>query len=101
MNKKVGEYYEGNWFFLFCLYVNFSAMICVWKNTRSLKVKVIMVVPDIIAIWYVTPCSVTEIYHRLIEPAVSLIPTERAGNGSSRLLPTPACYARINGDKSL
>jgi hypothetical protein len=87
--------------FLFCLYVNFSAMISVWENTESLRVKVIMMVPDITAIWYVTLCSVTESYQRLIETVVSLFPTETADNGSSQLLPTPAYYARINRDTFL
>jgi hypothetical protein len=76
--------------FLFCLYINFSAMICVWENPRSSRVKFIKAVPDITAIWYVTLCCATEIYQRLIEPAVFLIPTETADNGSSRSFPTPA-----------
>jgi hypothetical protein len=89
---------ETDFFFKFCLYVNFNAMICFWETQKNSRIKVIMVVPDIIAIWYVTPCSVTESYQCLIEPDVSLVPTETDDNGSSRFLPTPAYYARINGD---
>jgi hypothetical protein len=59
-----------------------------------------LVVADITANWYVMQCSVPESYQRLIEPSVSIVQAETAENEPSRLLPTPACFVKINATHS-
>jgi len=75
MKKKKGEYYEGKWISYFaCM----SVLVpwSVFEKTHKVQESIIMVVPDIAVICYVTQCSVTECYQRLTESVVSLVPAE-------------------------
>jgi len=97
MKKMKGEYYEGNWILYFaCMLI--LVPWSVFEKTHKVQESIIMVVPDITAICYVTQCSVTECYQSLIESVVSLAPAESTENGYSRFVPTPAYFARLNGD---